>query len=129
MYKTASKQKLRFDTAKGKVTTEDLWDMPLTSRIPGNSLDDLARALARAVKESQEESFVLTINPGKAALELQFGIVKDVIATKLAEVEAREKAADKKALKERILSIMAEKQDDTLKGKSLKALQKQLEEL
>ena len=32
IFKQAAKQKLRFKTSQGLVTTEDLWDMPLLSK-------------------------------------------------------------------------------------------------
>ena len=58
MFERASKLKLRFNTEKGMVTTEDLWDLPLLQR-NAVDLDSLAKNLNKAVKESGEESFVL----------------------------------------------------------------------
>lgn len=116
MFEEASRLKLRFDTGMGFVTVEDLWDIPLTGR--GFDLDDLAKSLNRAVKDSEEESFVVKKNTENKILSLKFDIVKHVIKTKLEEAEESEKAAEVKAKKQRILAILADKQDEELKSKS-----------
>lgn len=123
MFEEASKLKLRFNTSKGTVTVEDLWDMPLTSRKAGVSLDDLAKAYNKAVKDSGEESFVVKKSSTNTVLNLQFDIIKHVIAVKLNEAETKSKAAEKKAQKDKILQIIADKQDESLKGKTLEELE------
>lgn len=128
MFEKASRLKLRFITPRGSVTAEDLWDMPLTSR-SGMSLDDLAKSLNRALKESEEESFVVKKTEPGNIIELSFDIVKHIIKTKLEEAETRQNAAIKKAQKEKILEIIVEKEDDSLKGKSITALKKMIDEL
>jgi hypothetical protein len=128
MFEKASRKKLRFDTVKGLVTTEDLWDMPLT-RADSFSLDDLAKSLNRALKESEEESFVVKKSSENTILDLKFSIVKHVIKTRLAEIEERENAAATKAKKEKILAIIADKEDDSLKDKSISALKKMVADL
>lgn len=62
-------------------------------------------------------------------LELQIEIVKYIVSVKLAEKEAREKAAEKSAQKQRIMEIMAKKQDESLENASMEDLQKMLTEL
>lgn len=128
MFEKASRLKLRFSTPRGLVTTEDLWDMSLTSRA-GMSLDDIAKSLNKALKESEEESFVVKKTEACNIIELSFDVVKYVIKTKLEEAETRQNAAIKKAQKEKILEIIAEKEDDSLKGKSIAALKKMIDEL
>ena len=55
--------------------------------------------------------------------------MKRIIEVRLAEVEVAKQAADKRARKERLLEIIAGKQDEQLKGASLDELQKMVAEL
>lgn len=128
MFEKASRQKLRFETSRGMVTTEDLWDMPLTGTT-GFSLDGLAKRLNKAVKESADESFVVKKKRASAVLELKFEIVKRVIEVKLEDIERKEKAAENRVKKERILDIIADKEDDELKGESITKLKKMVKKL
>jgi hypothetical protein len=123
MFETASKMKLRFATTKGNLTTEDLWDLPLAT------LDIIARGLHRELKSKEEESFIKPKTETATTETLALEIVKRVIEVKLAEIEAREQAANRKAKKERLLGIIAEKEDDKLKKTSLAELRRQVEEL
>jgi len=59
LFETASKNKLRFSSIKGNLTTEDLWDLPLTSKSGRICLDNIAKQLYKELKDSTEESFVL----------------------------------------------------------------------
>ena len=126
MFEKASRLKLRFSTALGNATIEDLWDMPLISRKAGASLDDLAKSLNRSIKDGEEESFVTQKSAANTVLSLKFDIVKHVIKVKLEEAEASEKATEIKAKKEKILSIIADKEDEALKGKSATELKELL---
>lgn len=128
MFEQASKMKLRFVTNRGSVTTEDLWDLPLTNS-GGFSLDCVAKALNKAVNESEEESFVVKKSTANVLVKLKFDIVKHVIKVKLDEITVNKKAAETKAKKERILSILADKEDDALKNESPEELKKILDSL
>lgn len=122
-FEQATRLKLRFDTAKGQLSTEDVWDLPLTSA-NGVSLDGLAKQLNKAVKESAEESFVVKKTKANAELELRFDIVKHIIAVRLKEAEDRANEAAVKAKKARILDIIANKEDDELASLPVSELKK-----
>jgi hypothetical protein len=128
MFEKAIREKYRFATVRGSVTTEDLCDLPLLN---GHdvSLDNIAKDLSRAIKDSEEESFVVKRVGSDDILILKLDIVKHIIKTKIEEAECREKKVVIKAKKERIMAILADKQDDTLKGKSEEELKELLEEL
>jgi len=128
LYKKASKRKLRFDTPKGLISIEDLWDITLISK-NGISVDNIAKALNKELKDNAEESFVSPITKRKTITELKFEIVKDVIKTRLEEVRIQEKATLRKSNKEKILGIIADKEDEKLKKTSLVNLRKMVEEL
>lgn len=114
IFEQASRQKLRFASAKGELTVEQLWDLPLTAKGQFD-LDFLARTINRELKAQAEESFVTTrANPAKAKLELALELVKHVIAAKIEEANAARKARDNKAERDRLLSILGQKEDAAL---------------
>ena len=128
MFEKASRMKVRFVTSKGNLTVEDLWDLPLTSP-KGPSLDELAIALNRKIKETSEESFVVKKTTANTRLNLMFDIVKHVIETKMEEAEAAQKRAIKKQQKEKLMGILEEKEDAALRSKDPAELRKMLDEL
>jgi hypothetical protein len=127
MFEKASRLKLRFDSAKGQLTPEDLWDLPLTSSVGKANLDDVARALHKQLKSGDDVSFVDAAKKSDSTIQLKFDLVKHVIDVRMAEAEARRNqnaVADKK---QRIMQIIAEREDDTLKSASVDDLKKMLE--
>jgi hypothetical protein len=123
IFERASRLKLRFETPKGLLTIEDLWDLPLTSNSGKANLDDVARGLHRQIKESETESFV--VNPAKAdeSAQIGFEVVKHVISVRLAEAEAARVRNESSEKKRRILELIAHKQDEALSAKSVEELQ------
>ena len=73
MFEKAARLKLRFDTSKGLVTVEDLFDLPLTVRNGGASLDNIAKGIARLIRETETESFVLTTTKAEIDPQAQAG--------------------------------------------------------
>ena len=53
MFEKATRLKLRFETVRGYVTTEDLWDIPL-SAVNGFCLDTIAKNLNKKLKELEK---------------------------------------------------------------------------
>ena len=62
-------------------------------------------------------------------LEVMIAIVKHIVTVKLDEQAIREKAAAKKEQRQKIMAIMAKKQDESLENASMEDLQKMLDEL
>lgn len=122
IFEYAARNKVRFPF-KGMISTEDLWDLSLTN------LDSIYKILNKQAKQSNEESLLNTKTQTDEELEVQIAIVKHIVSTKLTEQEAREKAAAKKAQKQKILAIMSAKQDEALQNSSIEDLQKMLDEL
>ena len=122
MFEYATKNKVRFPF-KGLISVEDLWDLSLTN------LDSIYKTLNKQVKQSEEESLLNTKTTVDKELDVQIAIVKHIVAVKLAEQEAREKASAKKAQKQKIMAIIASKQDEALQNSSVEDLQKMLDEL
>jgi len=120
MFEKATRLKLRLSTTVGTLTVEDLWDLSLTH------LDKLAISLRNQVKEDSQESFIKPKGSADTILNLQFDIVKHVIETKLIEIEERENTELKKSEKDKLLRILAGKEDDELEGLSKAALKKRI---
>lgn len=121
MYKKASKLKLRFQTNRGVLSAEQLWDL---------SFSDLSSAIKAHLKllkkdNENELSFLgdVDINPEE---ELRFNILKDVYITKKEEKELLRNEAETKAHNQKILALIAEKQEGKLRDMSIEELQKLL---
>lgn len=132
MFEKATREKFRFDSVQGKLTVEDLWDLPLSSN-HGNraNLDDVAKALSRQLKEQgTEESFVKTREEtDDTTTPVMFEIVKHVIKVKLEEAEVCKRARESRERKQKILAIIAKKQDEKLEGASIEELLAMVEAL
>jgi hypothetical protein len=116
IFEKATREKFRYQSAKGLLTTEQLWELPLTAK-SGFSLDDVAKAVNAELKAIDTESFVATeTNPAKATLETKLEVVKHVIAIRLAEDQAAKAAAAKKLEKEKLLAVLGRKQDAVLEN-------------
>ncbi len=123
-FERASRLKLRFDSPKGQLTVEDLWDLPLTSATNRANLDSIAVALHRQTREAAEVvSFVDKTAPtGSDELLLKFEIVRHVIRVRVAERDAARDLADRAEKKKRILALIEQKKDEALAGKSVEEL-------
>ncbi|WP_027661440.1 hypothetical protein [Salinispora fenicalii] len=116
IFEKATREKFRYPSSKGLLTTEQLWELSLTAK-SGFSLDDVARAVNAELKAIDTESFVATeTNPAKATLETKLEVVKHVIAIRIAEDQAAKAAAAKKLEKEKLLAVLGRKQDAVLEN-------------
>lgn len=131
VFAIASRKKFRFETPRGLLVTEQLWDLPLTSdRADALTLDGVAKDLARKLRAADEESFVrVSQSAATEELSTKLELVKEIIAFKLAEQEAAKTARERAVHKQRILEALAEKDEAVLKSKSREELLKELEEL
>lgn len=129
MFEQASRLKLRFESKKGLLTTEDLWTLPL--KATGNSvdLDEVAKLVHQEMKNSEDVSFVTPVSNNNTVAQLKMDVVKHIIAVKVAERDAAQKARDTKERKQKILEVIARKQDETLVNSSIEELEKMLEAL
>lgn len=123
IFEQATRMRLRFPTAQGAITVEDLWEIPLTSKSGKTNLNDIAVGLYNKLQESTGiVSFVEPNAPNDKQTQLAFDIAKYIIDVRVAERAAAKDAADRREKKARILEIIADKQDDALRGKSLEEL-------
>lgn len=122
MYKELLRKKERFQTTKGNLSLEQLWDLT------ANELNDLAVALDSAYEASGKKSYITTRSVKDKTTKQKFDVVIDILNTKLeeaAEAVARKERKEKNA---KILAIIADKEDESLKGKTKKQLLAMLDE-
>ena len=122
IFEYAVRNKVRFPF-KGLISVEDLWDLSLAN------LDLIYKTLNKQAKQSEEDSLLKTKAIVDKELEVQIAIVKYIVSVKLEEQEASKKAAAKKEQKQKLMAIIASKQDEALQNSSVEDLQKMLDEL
>lgn len=127
MFEKATRQKLRFQTEKGLLSVEDLWDLPLTSNHGRTNLDDIARGLHSQLKNSDDVSFVVKERKSNESVQLAFDIVKHIIDVKLVERDAAQLAATTKEKKQQIMQLIANKEQSALAEMPLDDLRKMVE--
>lgn len=122
MFEKAVRMKLRFNY-RGLCSVEDLWDLSVSE------LDSIYKELNKKARTEKEESLLDKRTQADDILDLQLELVKYIVKTKLTEQEAKENAAIKRAKKQKLLSIMAEKQDKALYDMPLEDLEKMVNDL
>lgn len=122
MFVLATREKYRFPY-KGMVSVEDLWDLSV------QNLDGIFKALNSQVKSVQEESLLDTKSFEDKELEAKIEIVKYIVGIKLAEADQRKQARAKSEQKQKIMAILADKQEEELHGKSVEELKAMLDNM
>lgn len=119
IFEAATRRKYRFPF-RGLISVEDLWDIPM------KNLDDVFKALNLQKKANNEESLIVTRSAEDVELEDKIKIVKYIYNFKLQEQNERLAAKEQKQKNQKILEIIARKQDEALEGKSIEELEKML---
>lgn len=119
VFEIATREKLRFPY-KGSISVEDLWDLS-----PAN-LDSVFKSLNAEKKQAETESLLSAKTDADTILDIKLSIVRHIVAVKLAEAEKRAKAKEIKEQKQKIMEIIANKQDAALQNKSVEELQAML---
>lgn len=122
MFETAARCKFRFPF-RGMVSVEDLWDLSV------ENLDSIFKTLNYQVKQANEESLLVTKTTEDETLGTMIEIVKYIAKVKLEEEAVRLRARERREAKQRIMEIVASKQDADLRNKSIEELQEMINEL
>ena len=119
VFENATRGKYRF-SFRGSITVEDLWDLS-----PQN-LDTIYKALIKELKQEQEESLLSEKTKADTVLDEKISIIRYIVSVKLKEAEDKKNEKALKDQKQKILSIIADKEDSELKGKSIDELKNML---
>lgn len=122
MFEVAVRNKFRFPF-KGVISVEDLWDLSV------QQLDGIFKTLKSQEKKAQEESLLDTRTPEDEALKTKIDIIRYIVGVKLDEAKQAERAKENHDQKQKILGILAEKQDADLRNKTPEELQAMLNQL
>jgi hypothetical protein len=122
MFQKAAQQKIRFDSPKGQLTAEDLFDLPLTSGVGKANLNDIAKYLFKLLKSGDDVSFVTPAYKSDSDNQLKFDIVKHIIDLRVVELDEKATQQDRASKKQKILAIIAQKQDEKLGAASVEEL-------
>ena len=121
LFKEALAQKLRFKTIRGNILTEELWDIPLTSK-NGFSLNDIAKDIYLELKQEVEIDFVGGTTSKNSEGNLKLEILKEIIKDKKEAIERKEQEASSKTHNQFIDALIAEKKNESLKSMSIEEL-------
>ena len=122
IFEKSVREKMRFPF-RGVISVEDLWDLSV------KDLDAIFKTLNSQLKQVKEESLLETKTKEDVTLDTQIAIVKYIVKIKLEEEKTRLEAKDKKEKKQKLLEILASKQDESLQNKSVEEIQNMIAEL
>lgn len=100
-----------------------MWDLNFTQ------LTSLIKAIKKVLKQNDNDddlSFLVDTTKVDVEMQLRFDIAKDVYLTKKKDAEELRSAADIKEHNQKILGLIARKQENELEGKSVEELEKLL---
>ena len=123
LFLEATKNKYRFATSKGQISTEDLWDLSLTS------LDNIAIFIDEKLQKTQRKSFIDRRSTDAVELDNQLELVKSIIEYKQKENEAAKVRADANAKKALLKELLEKKQLEKLGNMTEEEIQAQLASL
>ena len=122
MFEVAVRNKFRFPF-KGLISVEDLWDLSV------QQLDSIFKTLKSQEKAAQEESLLSTRTPEDDILATKIEIVRHIVGVKLEEANQIKRAKEAHDQRQKILGILADKQDEDLRHKTPEELRAMLEQL
>lgn len=122
LFEAAARGKYRFPF-KGAISAEDLWDLSV------QQLDCVFKTLKSQERKAQEESLLNVRTPEDKVLEHKIELVRHIVSVKLEEAEKAAHAKEARDKKQKILAILADKQDEDLRGKSPAELRAMLEQM
>lgn len=120
----AAKNKLRFSTSRGQLSTEDLYDLSL------KDLDRLAVGIDSEIG-TDRKTFLANadstpVSKARVENELRLEILKAVIEDKQADNAAKRAAAEKKSRVEFLKNLREKKEIDKLETLSIEEIDAQL---
>jgi len=122
MFEIATRNQFRF-AFKGMLNVEDLW------QLSPRDLDTIFKTLNSQLRQIKEESLLETKSMEDQILDVKIQIVKHIFNIKQEEEAKRIKAKENKEKKQKLMEILANKEDQDLLNKSKEDIQKMLDKL
>jgi len=122
IFEVATRNGFRFNF-KGMISVEDLWALNV------RDLDSVFKILNSQLKQVNEESLLDVKTKQDQELDTKIEIVKYIVKVKQEEENMRLKAKEQKEKKQKIMEILATKQESNLQNMSEDELKKMLSEL
>lgn len=119
IFEKATKGKIRFEY-KGLLSVEDLWDLGV------EELDLIFKKLCIENKQVSEESLLEVKTTENTLLSTKVKIIRHIVQYKLDLSQKQLDRKEKAEKKEKIMSILASKQDNALEGMSEEELKNML---
>lgn len=123
MFEKASRLKLTFSTAKGTLSADYLWDLPLTQ------LDSIAKDINKRIKAAEEESFIAPKSAANTLDVLRLDIVKHIINVRQSEAKEKLIKNEINAQTAVLEAALARKKEEELSNLSIEDLQKRIKDL
>lgn len=121
VFAQATRNKIRFDSTKGQLSTEDVWSLPL------NALDTLAKSINAQLRTLQEESFIGAPSLDSQLWQLKLDVVKYIIKVKLDEKAQHEAKVRRNKEVEQLEELIAEKENAALRDLPVEELRRRLQ--
>lgn len=129
LFMLATQRAYRFSSPRGELTTEQLWQLPLSHK-SGFDLDNVAKLAAAELRDLTTESFVAPVTtPGKTDATNKLEIIKAIIASKLEAQATAKKQAQRAEERRKLLDALADKEQAELSSASKEDLLRKLAEL
>ena len=120
-FKEAVKQKLRFNTSKGKMGSEQLYGESLTF------ISSIIKSLNKMMNNGNNDdglSFLDETSTVDKKVELAFNVAKQIYLDKKADNTAKRNARDKKKHNEELDALIARKKNQAMEDLSIEELEK-----
>ena len=120
IFEQATRSKLRFETNKGSLSIETLWDLSLTA------LNNLYIELNSKVESASTHGLMGARKNTKESVELnlKLELIEHVYNARVEEIKAKEKIQAARAQNEMIDDLIAQKEHEKLQNLSIEQLQK-----
>ena len=131
LFELATRKKYRFESSKGLLSVEQLWELPLTA-INSPSLNSVGKAVYSVLQNNEDTNFVDVVNTSvqrmNKVLNQKLEIVKEIIAYKQEQLIKQKKRIATLERNQQIMEIMDDKKNESMSKKSMKQLQAMLSE-
>lgn len=123
MFEKASRLALRFESTRGKLSVEQLWDLPMTE------LNELYKGLNKVKSSANEDSLLDEKTSEEKLVDLKLSLIRHVAEVRKKEAKDKKDEAQLRADLKAIDDAIAEAEDRNLKSLTPEELRKKREEI